>query len=131
MLRQYIQVGHQKWGILVYYNVQPKDFYEIEETLIQTDCPEEDMNRALTVLRKPNTGFTFSNTEYKMSVVAVSKTTTASQFVNTVVHEAKHVQSHICSYYNIEEDSEDAAYLIGHIVRQMYRMVAKVVKRYV
>lgn len=131
MLRQYIQVGHQDWGILVYYNVQSKDFYEIEETLIQTDCPEDDMDRALTVLTKRNTGFTFSNTEYKMSVVCVSKTTTASQFVNTVVHEAKHVQSHICSYYNIEEDSEDAAYLIGHIVRQMYRMVAKVVKRYV
>jgi len=36
--------------------------------------------------------------------------------MNTIVHEAKHVQSHICEYYNVPEDSEEAAYLIGYIV---------------
>ena len=54
-----------------------------------------------------------------------------SQFVNTAIHEAKHVQSHVCSYYNIDEDSEEAAYLIGYIVQRMYKMFAKIVKQYV
>jgi hypothetical protein len=42
--------------------------------------------------------------------------------MNTIVHEAKHVQSHICRYYNVEEDSEEAAYLIGYIVQNMHKV---------
>jgi hypothetical protein len=66
-----------------------------------------------------------------MSIICIGSTTDASQFVNTAIHEAKHVQSHICSYYQIEEDSEDAAYLIGYLVQRMYKMFAKIVRRYV
>ena len=42
------------------------------------------------------------------------------RFCNTIVHEAKHVQSHICMYYGVDEDTEDAAYLIGYIIMKMY-----------
>ena len=66
-----------------------------------------------------------------MSVVCISEVTSVDQFVNTVIHEAKHVQSHICEYYGIAEDSEQAAYLIGYLVQRMYKMFAKFVKRYV
>lgn len=58
-----------------------------------------------------------------MSIVCIGKATNTSQFVSTAIHEAKHVQSHICAYYEVEEDTEDAAYLIGYIVKQMYRML--------
>lgn len=131
MIAQYIKVGGY-WSVLVYYNTDYHDLPEIEESLISLDCPDEDIDRALNVLYKnSNTGFTFSNSEYQMSIVCISETTSARQFVNTAVHEAKHVQSHICSYYDIEEDSEDAAYIIGHIVSEMYRMVSKVIRHYV
>lgn len=78
-----------------------------------------------------NTGFTYSDSDYRMSVVCISETTSAEEFVNTAVHEAKHVQSHICEYYDIPEDGEEAAYIIGHIVSEMYRMVSKVIRHYV
>lgn len=66
-----------------------------------------------------------------MSIVCVGTATDVEQFVSTVIHEAKHVQSHICSYYDIDERSETAAYLIGHIIQRMYRFFEKLVKRYV
>lgn len=72
---------------------------------------------------------TYSNTELKTSLVCISDTTSDAQFLNTVVHESKHVQSHICSYYGIDEDSEEAAYLIGHIIQRMHRML-KIILRY-
>lgn len=132
MIRQYIDVGDRKWGILVYYNVRPRDLDELEEVLIELDCPEKDMNRALGVVeRKKNTGFTFSNTEDKMSIVCISAATSPSQFVHTAVHEAKHVQSHICSYYGVDENSEEAAYLIGDIVQKMYKKIVKIIHKYV
>lgn len=41
--------------------------------------------------------------------------------INTIAHEAKHVQSNICKYYNIPEDGEQAAYLIGYLAMEMYK----------
>lgn len=55
------------------------------------------------------------------SIVGISPTTSKEQLLNTIVHEAKHVQSHICRYYNVTEDSENAAYLIGYIIQKMYK----------
>lgn len=131
MTAQYIQLGDRDWNVLVYYNVDKYDFVEIADSLRQLDCSERDLKKALRVLRKKNTGFTFSNTEYKMSVVCISEATNIGQFVNTTIHEAKHVQSHICQYYNIQEDSEEAAYLIGHLVHRMYQMLEKILRMYV
>ena len=131
MFAQYIKLGNRKWNVLIYYNVDRDDFVEIEDSLLQLDCPEKDIARAFKVLRNKNTGFTFSNTDYQMSIVCISKATSVSQFVSTAIHEAKHVQSHVCAYYDIDEDSEDAAYLIGYLVQHMYKMVARVLKDYV
>ena len=131
MVAQYIQLGNGGWNVLVYYGVSKEDFVEIEDSLLQVDCPKKDIKKAFKVLRKKNTGFTFSNTDYKMSIVCIGQVTDASQLVNTAIHEAKHVQSHICSYYEIDEYSEKAAYLIGYLVQRMYKMFAKLVKQYV
>ena len=120
MAAQYIQLGNKGWNVLVYYNAGREDFAEIEDSLLQLDCPKKHIIAAYNALGRKNTGFTFSNTDYKMSIVCIGETTNVSQFVNTTIHEAKHVQSHICQYYNVNEDSEQAAYLMGYLVEQMY-----------
>ena len=131
MIAQYIQLGNKDWNVLVYYNVGKEDFVEIVDSLNQLDCPKEDVRKALKTLRRKNTGFTFSNTDYKMSIVCIGEATNVGQFVNTTIHEAKHVQSHICEYYGIEEDTETAAYLIGHLVHRMYKMLENVLRQYI
>lgn len=131
MAAQYIQLRKYGWNVLVYYNVNQDGFAEIEDALRQIECPKQDIRLAFKVLGKLNTGFTFSNTDYMMSVVCIGKATDVSEFVNTTIHEAKHVQSHICSYYDIDESGEPAAYLIGYLVARMYKFFAKLVKRYV
>lgn len=131
MIAQYIQLGKRGWNVLVYYGVEESDFIEIADSLRQLGCSKQNIQKSFKILKKKNTGMTFSNSDYKMSIVCISVATDTSQFVNTAIHEAKHVQSHICSYYGIDEDSEEAAYLIGHIVQRMYKMFAKIVKEYV
>lgn len=131
MTAQYIQLGDRGWNVLIYYNVDEYDFVEIVDSLEQIDCPKKDMKKALSVLKRKNTGFTFTNTDYKMSIICIGKAKNIGQFVNTCIHEAKHVQSHICQYYGIKEDSEEAAYLIGHLVHRMYKMLEKILRMYV
>ncbi len=131
MIAQYIKLGNKGWNVLVYYGVHKEDFIEVQDALKQLGCSHRDIRRSLKVLTKENTGFTFSNSDYKMSIICVGPSSDVSQFVNTAIHEAKHVQSHICSYYDIPEDSEDAAYLIGYLVQRMYKMFSKIIKQYV
>lgn len=131
MIAQYIQLGRRGWNVLVYYGVHEEDFLEVEDALRQLGCSKKDVNTSLKVLQRENTGFTFSNSDYKMSIVCVGPSSDISQFVNTAIHEAKHVQSHICSYYDIPEDGEEAAYLIGYLVQRMYKMFSKIITQYV
>lgn len=131
MISQYIQLGDRGWNVLVYYNVKPENFVEVADSLEQLDCSKDEIRKSLRALRKKNAGLTFSNTEYKMSIVCIGEATNVGQFVNTTIHEAKHVQSHICEYYGIAEDTETAAYLIGHLVHMMYKMLQKILRLYV
>lgn len=77
-------------------------------------------------LGQKDSGFTYTDFKRKQSIVGIGKSTSNSQLLNTITHEAKHVQSHICRYYKIKEDVEDAAYLIGYIVQQMYQVFKNV-----
>lgn len=92
MIRQDIQI-EDYWDIIVVYDVY---------------------------LGEKNSGFTHTNFTKQLSIVAIGKADSRKQFLNTIVHEAKHVQSHICRYYDMPEDGEDAAYLIGYIVMKMF-----------
>lgn len=130
MIAQYIKIG-KGWNLLVYYSAHEEDFIEVADALKQLGCSRSDIKKSLKVITKENTGFTFSNSDYRMSIVCIGPSSDVSQFINTIIHESKHVQSHICSYYDIPEESEDAAYLIGYIVQSMYKMFSKIIRRYV
>ena len=124
MIKQLITVADNKWKILLYYNVDENNFNLVHNTLIELGCPEEDALRATKIVSNQlNTGLTVSDLNQKISFVCVSNASSRSQFVNTVVHELKHVQSHICEYYDVDESSEQAAYLIGYIALKVYKLL--------
>lgn len=125
MIRQLIVVQN-KWNILIWYGISKQDGEEVYQQLLNMGCPIPDAEYATNVVsRYKNTGLTFSDTDSRVSFVCVSSATSYSQFVDTIVHEIKHVQSHICEYYDVDEYSEDAAYLIGYIARQIYKLLSK------
>lgn len=126
MIKQLIELGNEGWYIIIYYNVRVPYIKEVREQLEDLGCPQYLIRQSIQIMSTGlNTGMTFSNDDYKTSFVCIGETTSTEQFVNTIVHEAKHVQSHICNYYKIDEDGEEAAYLIGYIVQRMYRMLQR------
>lgn len=70
-------------------------------------------------------GFTKTDMHKRYTVVGLGKTYSLDNFFNTMIHEAKHVQSHICQYYNVSEDGEQAAYLIAYITTEMFKRFKK------
>lgn len=121
MIAQYIKVG--TWNLLIYYNASLENKMELADSLLSLGATKREIKKALQVLRNKNTGFTFSNSDQMMSIVCIGEAENNQQFLDTIVHELKHVQSHICSFYNVEEDSEEAAYLIGYMIQKMYKFI--------
>lgn len=81
------------------------------------------INKALNITESINSGFTYTNFRLKTSIVYISKASSKAEWFNTLVHELKHVQSHICEYYNVPENGEDAAYLIGYIMKKFIQLL--------
>ena len=126
MIKQRIEVANNKWEILLYYCTGEGDFVEIVNELLECGCGEEEAFKAADIVTSQlNTGLTFSNTEARYSFVCISQATSISQMVSTIVHELKHVQSHICEYYDVDESGEQAAYLIGYIARRVYSLLVR------
>lgn len=107
-----------KWRITICFGND--DLVSLGELLRTAGEREDWIRNALSVLRKPNTGYTYSDLERRFSVTIISDATSVDQYINTIAHEIKHLQSHICNYYKVQESSEDAAYLVGYLAQQTY-----------
>lgn len=121
MIRSTIDVDGY-WKVILFVDVDYDRFDVIESALTDILAPIKVINNIYNKISyKYNSGVTYSNLDYKTSVVCVNKTTSREELINTISHEANHVQNDICKYYNIKHDSEDAAYLIGYLVSKFYK----------
>lgn len=89
-----------------------KQYFHVKDYWSVAVCYDADLGEI-------NSGFTRTDFNKRLSIVCIGITDSRAEFLNTIVHEAKHVQSHICRYYGVPEDSEDAAYLIGYLIARM------------
>lgn len=123
MIIQQLYLEKYNWNLTILYNAN-EDLSAVAEELWYIQCPS---NIALHILRKvivkDNTGICYSNFLLKSTLICISKTNSSEEFGNTLVHELKHLQSHICSYYRISEKGEEAAYLIGDVFGELYKML--------
>ena len=109
------------WSIILFVDVDYDNFDIIESALTDILAPIYIIDEIYDKISyKLNSGVTFTNSNFKTSIVCINKGSTREQIINTISHEADHVQAAICDYYNVPLDSEQAAYLIGYLVGKMY-----------
>ena len=121
MIKSVINVDN-KWKIVLFINIDYDKYNVVESALTDILTPTsviEDIYDKIGYAY--NSGFTYNNPDYRTSVVGINKTTSRKEMINTIAHEASHVQAAICDYYNIDLDTEDSAYLIGYIVEHFYK----------
>lgn len=122
MENKYIDVG-KKWGVVVNYDYDLMDYDEMWAIMRSFGLTSKNANKALKILSNYNTGMAITNDDLKMSTIFISKASTPSEWWNTAIHELKHVADAIISYYDVEWDSEDAAYLTGYMTKQLVESV--------
>lgn len=110
------------WTVILFINTDYDNFERIRQVLEDIECPDKIINNIYNkIAYKLDSGVTFTKSNLRTSVVCINEASSREELINTISHEADHVQAHICKYYDISLDSEDAAYLIGYLVSRFYR----------
>lgn len=108
-----------KWGVLVFYKYDSSDFKDIWAICRSLGMSDKSVRKALNILSSYNTGMTVSDENLKMSAIFISNATSLSEWWSTAIHEIKHVADAIISYYDVDWNGEDAAYLTGYLTKQL------------
>ena len=127
MIGQRFYIDKYDWQVMVLYEVG-SDSANIVIGMLESICDDNEiLDTAYESLSngKPNTGFTYSDYDKRRSFMVIGKTTSPSETLNTIVHEANHLKSHIATVFNVDEKGEEVCYLIGDIVRRMYGVFRK------
>lgn len=125
MIKQEIIIGKNKWKVMVLYTPLRGDLGEVVKMLSRLNCPKKDVVKIKKIIKYniKNTGFTFSAIPRKESIIAICSATEPAQYFNTAIHEINHLQNDILKYYKVNNDSEDAAQLIGYIAMKMFKIL--------
>ena len=109
------------WSIVLFVDVDYDNYDIIEYALTDILAPISIIDEIYNKISYEfNSGVTFTNSDFRTSVICINKATSREELINSISHEADHVQDDICRYYNVPLDSEQAAYLIGYLVGKMY-----------
>lgn len=119
--------NYADWKIYYYIQTDSDDTEEIIQRLARVGCSRKFLRRAENLLDADrfNIGLTYSNPERGKSVLVISKTTDIWEFFNSLAHETDHLEKHISQELGFSPYSEDASYLVGEIIRAMFKSVAR------
>lgn len=122
MIKHIFKLKHYNWTVIACYGVVESDYEEIYDILQYVQCPKSQLNEAMINMGDGmlDNGFTYTNYKQNISVVVIGYSNDENELMNTLVHEARHVENHISNKYDIDEDSEERYYLIGKLVKTMY-----------
>lgn len=89
MITARIYLRRYKWTVHCFFAVDCYYTNAIIEAMAQLGCPPNSLykTRRLLMSRRYNQGVTFTNPHIRETVLVTGLTTTAAEFLNTLVHE--------------------------------------------
>ena len=126
MIRQDVHLHKYGWDITLFYNAKPDDAHIILQCLWDSGISTRKYHEARMMLRSgtPNEGLTYTSPRYHCSVVVIGHVSSVWEWIDTVEHEARHLVQGICNAYGIDPDSEQAAYMEGHLFKKIVKEFA-------
>lgn len=125
MIIQKIYLERYDWNVVIYYNISTKE--EVKtfiNYLKQHNCPARDVNRISKLIpRKKDIGVSYSVLDTNLSIIGIGHFSSCDEVLNTIIHEFDHVQNAICRKYGIDISGEEAAYIIGHLAGDVYKLI--------
>lgn len=113
------------WTVYWYFDADGSDAEVIIDRLLAVDASLEVVKRAEKILSEGinDFGFTYTSMKNMSSVIVVGASSSGKEFLNSYVHELRHVVDDISAYYNL--DNEESAYLTGDISNSVAEIICK------
>ncbi len=114
-----------EWACEFYFAMGAYRRREILGQLVSCQAPDPVLRRVRHNMRadKLNTGFTFSNGDIRKSVIVIGNTSSGSEFLNSFVHELRHLTDDIAVADGMQLSGEPVAYLAGDIANELSDVV--------
>lgn len=122
MIRAKIELPKYRWKVRAYIAVSryyTDDILNDMEALGASKSNLADAYRNLSS-GQLNNGLTYTNSEKRETIWVVALTSSAREFMDSVVHEIRHLEQHIANECGIDENSEEACYLCGDIAYRLF-----------
>lgn len=129
MIKQSFIIDKYDWQVVVLYEVDNSDTSDVISILKLFDANANIIRVACNniINNKYNNGFTYSDLNKHKTLIVVGKASSKGELINTIVHEANHLQSHIATEFNLDEKGEEVCYLIGGVVKTMFKVFSKII----
>lgn len=85
---------------------------EVPDCLLEMGAPNDILEKAYGLIEenRPNQAFTYSNV--RRTCIYIGWTTSSEEFLNSMIHEIRHLVDHIAEHYGLE-NKETVGYLSG------------------
>ena len=112
-----IYIPQYSWNVTAFFDVSAEDEDEIVKELQFIRCPGTTVERVEGNLRRGrlDTGFTYSNRLMRESVMVVGRASSPREFLNSYVHELRHLVDDIAVTSFIPMRGEGVGYLCGEL----------------
>lgn len=125
MIRCELYTPRCDWSVTVFFAINEYWTGEIMEELWKLGIDPDNAKRAYGNLSSGelNSGLCYSNYRQRKSVVVVSKATSPDELFNSIMHEFKHLSSHMAKACDIDETGESIAYATGELAHDMWKYI--------
>lgn len=122
MIRIAKRLPKYDWKIYAYFPVTTFHTDDIMEHLWEIGVDSANARRAYDNLQRGHldTGFCYTNNNKRTTVIVLSKTSSADEFLDSLTHEICHACVHIAKVNNVPLHGEELAYMIGDLCREVY-----------
>lgn len=106
-------ISIRDWLVDVFIDDGTVDTGQVLDCLVDMGASFDTIRKAIRKMRttRPNNAFTYS--VWRWTCVFIGWTTDAWQFLNSMVHEIRHLVDHIADAYGIPYDGEGVGYISG------------------
>lgn len=126
MIRHEVYIRKYDWRVEMYYAVTCYHVDDIMRSLVAIDCPKPFLRKAYDNLSscKLDNGITYTNSKLRSSVVVIGMHSSPDQFLDSFLHELRHLTDHLMASLHMEPGGEDIAYLTGDLGKELVKDVA-------
>ena len=123
MIHRCLAIG--RWVVDFLFATEKYDIDGVLSCLYDAYAPKSAMGQAeeLMLSCEYNCGFTYTNSHHRRAVVLIGPTTSGSEFLDTLVHEVRHLADAIAKSLDVPLDSEKPAYISGDTARALAEVI--------